>query len=237
MIDVSIILPCLNEAETVANCINKAKVCLDKSSFSYEVILADNGSTDGSVEIAKNLGVRIIKVPEKGYGAAILAGLKNAEGQFIVIADSDDSYDLGIANLFIETLADGHDLVLGCRFPKLGGEIIPGAMPHLHRYVGTPILSWLVRILFKTDIADINCGYRGLQKSFSEKLDLKSSGMEFASEMIVKAVLLKGRMKQIPITLHPDGRKNSQSHLKPFRDGLRHVSLILKFFFRNPVKH
>ncbi len=223
--EVSIVIPCLNEAETLAAVISKAKdFCLGQS-ISFEIIIADNGSTDGSVEIATTFGkeIRIVSVEQRGYGAALIGGIESARGAFIIMGDADDSYALDRLELFIQKLRDGYDLVMGNRF--LGG-ISPGAMPWLHRYLGNPVLSWLGRLFFKVPIGDFHCGLRAFKTNSIRSLGLKSTGMEFASEMVVKASLNGLRITEVPTTLKVDGRSRAP-HLRTWRDGWRHLVFLL----------
>ena len=221
--DLSIVIPCLNEAETLRTVILKAKGSIQKSGLMGEVIVADNGSTDGSQEIAVNCGARVVNVPIKGYGSALTQGIKEARGKFIIMGDADDSYDFESLELFISKLQEGYDLVIGNRF--LGG-IEKGAMPWLHRYLGNPVLSWLGRLFFKIPIGDFHCGLRAFKKDAIISLSLKSTGMEFASEMIVKASLSRMKLAEVATTLRPDGRSRAP-HLRTWRDGWRHLVFLL----------
>lgn len=223
--EISIVMPCLNEAETLEICITKALNFLKKNNILGEVIIADNGSTDGSLKIAEKLGAKVVHAKIKGYGAALQAGVKNAEGKYVIIGDSDDSYDFSNLMPFIEKLREGNDLVMGNRFK---GGIAKAAMPFLHRYVGNPVLSFIGRLFFKTEIRDFHCGLRAFSKEAYKKMDLKTTGMEFASEMVVKASLKKMRIQEVPTTLSPDGRTRPP-HLRTFRDGWRHLRFLLIF--------
>lgn len=225
-LELSVVIPCLNEAETVGVCVRKALAAIHRHGICGEVVVADNGSSDGSQAIAIEAGARIVDVEAKGYGNALRAGIASAEGKWVIMGDADDSYDFAILHQFVEKLREGYDLVQGCRLPSGGGTVLPGAMPFLHRWFGNPFFSYLVRNMFHAPIRDIYCGYRGFDKAFYEKLGLRCSGMEFATEMIIKATLNGGRIADIPITLHPDGRKLARSHLRTFRDGWR----TLRFF-------
>ena len=222
----SAVMPCLDEAETLATCIRKARSAFERLGLAGEVVVADNGSTDGSQAIARECGARVVDAKERGYGSALMSGIAAAKGRFIIMADSDDSYDWSDLDRFVDALRGGAQLVMGCRFPRGGGTIEPGAMPFLHRYLGTPLLSGAARLFFKSDIRDVNCGMRGFAKEAIEKLELRATGMEFASEMIVKASLAGLRMEQVPIALHPDGRTRAP-HLRSFRDGWRHLRFLL----------
>ncbi len=223
--ELTILMPCLNEAETLAACITKAKRFLQNYGVAGEILVADNGSTDGSREIASSLGARLVAVPERGYGNALLAGIGTARGRYVVMGDSDDSYDFSALGLYLEELRLGYDLGMGNRFL---GEIKPGAMPPLHRYLGNPMLSFIGRLLFRSPIGDFHCGLRGFNKEAIENLRLQTPGMEFASEMVVKATLRKLRIAEVPITLSPDGRSRPP-HLRSWRDGWRHVRFMLLF--------
>jgi glycosyltransferase involved in cell wall biosynthesis len=223
--DLSVVLPCLDEAETLATCITKAQRAMKQLAVDGEVIVADNGSADGSQEIAHRLGARVIDVPVKGYGSALLSGIAAARSEFVVMADADDSYDLGGLAPFVDALRGGADLVMGNRF--LGG-IEPGAMPTLNRYVGNPILTRLGRLLFRSPSGDFHCGMRAFRRSSILALGLRTAGMEFASEMVVRATLAKLRIVEVPVTLSPDGRTRAP-HLRPWRDGWRHLRFLFLY--------
>ena len=225
LLELTILMPCLNEAETIAPCIQKALAYLAQSGVSGEVLIADNGSTDGSQAIARGLGARVIDVPEKGYGAALIAGIAGARGRFVIMGDSDDSYDFSALDPFIAKLRDGFDLVMGNRFK---GGIAPGAMPPLHRYLGNPVLSTIGRVFFGGPIRDFHCGLRGFSRVAIAALDLRAPGMEFASEMVVKATMRGLRITEVPTTLSPDGRSRPP-HLRSWRDGWRHLRFLLIF--------
>jgi glycosyltransferase involved in cell wall biosynthesis len=216
-------LPCLNESETLAVCIKKAQSSITKSRLKGEVLVADNGSTDGSQQIAKSLGARLITVREKGYGSALIAGIEASKSEFIIMGDADDSYALDALDEFIQSLLDGNELVMGNRFQ---GGVARGAMPWLHKYIGNPVLSWLGRLFFKIPIGDFHCGLRGFNTEAIRGLNLKSTGMEFASEMIVKASLNGLKIAEVPTTLKPDGRSRAP-HLRTWRDGWRHLVFLL----------
>ncbi len=224
-LELSIVMPCLNEAETVGVCVEKALRFLEKGAVDGEVIVADNGSTDGSVEIARRAGARVIHVPEKGYGNALMGGIRAARGRYIIMGDSDDSYDFLHLEGFLEKLREGYDLVMGNRFK---GGIAPGAMPFLHRWLGNPVLSGIGRLLFRSPCGDFHCGLRGFSKSAAEKMRLQTPGMEFASEMVVKASLLGMRVAEVPTTLSKAGRSRLP-HLRSWRDGWRHLRFLLLF--------
>jgi glycosyltransferase involved in cell wall biosynthesis len=221
--ELSIVMPCLNEAETLSVCIYKASSFLKDNDVSGEIIVADNGSTDGSQKIAVEHGARVINVSERGYGAALMGGINAAFGKYIIMADADDSYDLLNLSPFLEKLRDGYELVMGNRFK---GGIKPGAMPKLHRYLGNPVLTKIGQVFFQSGIGDFHCGIRGFQKSAIEQLKLNTTGMEFASEMIVKATLNNLNIAEVPTTLSPDGR-NRPPHLRSWRDGWRHLRFLL----------
>lgn len=221
----SIVMPCLNEAESVGECIRAAQAGLAAADASGEVILADNGSSDGSQEIARALGARVVDVPRRGYGAALMGGFKAARGRFIAMGDADASYDFSSLKLFLERLRAGDDLVMGNRFE---GGIKPGAMPFLNRYLGNPVLSFIGRLFFGSKIGDFHCGLRAFRRDMLPKLDLQSEGMEFASEMVVKATLNNLKISEVPTTLSPALRSRAP-HLRPWRDGWRHLRFLLLF--------
>jgi len=219
-------MPCLNEAETLATCIAKARNALDELAIAGEVVIADNGSTDGSQEIARRAGARVVDIRERGYGYALRGGMSAALGEWIIIGDADDSYDFGSIAPFIEKLGARYELVMGCRMPWGNGRIMEGAMPWKHRWIGNPVLSFLGRLFFKSSTNDFHCGLRGLTKAAFLKMDLRSTGMEFASEMVMKATLANLRVTEVPITLHKDGRSRAP-HLRSWRDGWRHLRFML----------
>ncbi|MEM9788719.1 MAG: glycosyltransferase family 2 protein, partial [Pseudomonadota bacterium] len=225
MTELTILMPCLNEAETLEICIVKAFDYLKRSGVDGEVLIADNGSTDGSQEIAKGLGARVVDVPVKGYGAALGAGIAAARGRYVIMGDSDDSYDFSNLDPFVEQLRDGADLVMGNRF--LGG-IEKNAMPPLHRYLGNPVLSAVGRIFYHTPIGDFHCGLRGFSREAILALHLNTPGMEFASEMVIRATLFNLDIREVPTTLKPDGRSRPP-HLRSWRDGWLHLKLLLTF--------
>jgi glycosyltransferase involved in cell wall biosynthesis len=224
-LEVSVVMPCLNEAETLATCIRKAQSMFTKHGVRGEVIVADNGSTDGSREIAEREGARLIDVTSKGYGSALRGGITAARGRFVIMADADDSYDFAGSFPIVARLREGYDLVMGNRF--LGG-IAPGAMPPLHRYLGNPVLTAIGRLFFRSPVRDFHCGLRGFTKSAFERMELRTTGMEFASEMVVKATLLGMRVTEVPVTLAQDGRSRSP-HLRTWRDGWRHLRFLLLY--------
>lgn len=222
-IELSILMPCLNESETIQICIEKAKNYLKCAGITGEILIADNGSTDDSQILAEALGARVIIVPVRGYGAALRAGINAARGRFVIMGDADDSYDFSALNSFLEKLREGYDLVIGNRFQ---GGIQPGAMPALHRYLGNPILSYIGRLLFKSEIRDFHCGLRGFNRNAIRSLDLWTDGMEYASEMIVKATIQNLTITEVPTVLYPDGRSRPP-HLRSWRDGWRHLRFLL----------
>lgn len=219
-------MPCLNEAETLPACIGKALRFLRENKVSGEVLVADNGSTDGSQELAAKLGARVVGVAERGYGNALRGGIAAARGKFVVMGDADDSYDFSALGEFVEKLRAGADLVQGCRLPAGGGTIDPDAMPPSHRWLGNPLFSALARRMFRVPVNDIYCGLRGFRRDLIPRLDLRCEGMEFATEMLIKASLRGARIEEVPITLHRDGRTAHPPHLRTFRDGWR----TLRFF-------
>ena len=227
-VELTILMPCLNEAETLATCITKARASLEDLGVAGEVLIADNGSTDGSVELAEKCGARVVHVAAKGYGSALRGGIAAARGKFILMGDADDSYDFSSIEPFLTKLRAGHDLVMGCRMPRGGGTILPGAMPWKHRWIGNPVLSFIGRLFFKCPATDFHCGLRAFSKSAYEQMELQTTGMEFASEMVIKATLRGVSIAEVPITLHPDGRSRPP-HLRSWRDGWRHLRFMLLF--------
>jgi glycosyltransferase involved in cell wall biosynthesis len=223
--ELSIIMPCLNEAETLEICIKKAQEFLKSHNIVGEVVVADNGSTDGSPEIAKSCKARLVQVPEPGYGSALMGGIAAAQGTYIIMGDADDSYDFFNLMPFVQKLREGYDLVMGNRFK---GGIKPGGMPFLHKYLGNPILTVIGRWFFNSPVGDFHCGLRGFRKESIDRLKLQTTGMEFASEMVVKATLNKLRICEVPTTLSPDGRSR-KSHLRTWRDGWRHLRFMLLY--------
>lgn len=228
-IELSVVMPCLNEADTLETCIRKAQKAIDSHAIRAEIVIADNGSTDGSQEIALRLGARVVPVERKGYGSALMGGIAAAEGTFIIMGDCDDSYDFLEIPKFVEKLRAGYALVQGCRLPSGGGTVLPGAMPFLHRWWGNPMFSWMARTWFRAPIHDIYCGLRGFTKAFYQRMDQRCTGMEFATEMILKASLFEEKIAEVPITLHPDGRTSHPPHLKTFRDGWRTLRFFLMY--------
>ena len=227
--ELSIVMPCLNEADTLRTCIEKALQSLRTHNIVGEIVVADNGSTDGSQAIAVGMGVRVIPVEAKGYGSALMEGIAAARGRFVIIGDADDSYDFLEVPRFLEKLREGFDLVQGCRLPWGGGKVMPGAMPLLHRWWGNPMFSILARWWFHAPIHDVYCGMRGFTKELYDRLEQRCTGMEFATEMIVKASLRRVKIAEVPITLHPHGRTSHAPHLKTFRDGWRTIRFFLMY--------
>jgi len=227
-IEVSFVMPCLNEAETLEACIRKARRAIEAHGLPAEIVVADNGSTDGSQEIARRLGARVVPVAARGYGAALAGGIGAARGRYVIMGDADDSYDFSAVQPFIEKLRQGYDLVMGCRLPAGGGTILPGAMPFKHRYLGNPVLSFIGRLFFRSPVTDFHCGLRGFTREAFQRMELRTTGMEFASEMVLKATLLGMRITEVPITLHPDGRSRPP-HLRSWRDGWRHLVFMLLY--------
>ncbi|HKF26281.1 MAG TPA: glycosyltransferase family 2 protein, partial [Candidatus Acidoferrum sp.] len=224
-VDVSVVIPCLNEANSLGICVEKARKALLEARLRGEVIVADNGSTDGSIEIAQKTGARVVPVVQRGYGSALKAGIRAARGAFIVMGDADDSYDFSDVPRFVEEWRKGNDVVMGNRF---AGEIKPGAMPWHHKYIGNPGLTALLNLLFRSGIGDSHCGMRGFTRDVFERMDLRSSGMEFASEFVIKAAQIGAKTSEIPITLWKD-KRGRPPHLRSFRDGWRHLRFMLMY--------
>ena len=227
-VDLTILMPCLNEAETLSTCIEKAKRGAVSTGLTAEVLIADNGSTDGSVEIAVRSGARVAHITKRGYGNAISGGISAARGRWIIMGDADDSYDFSRIAPFTERLAEGFDLVMGCRLPSGGGTIEPGAMPWKHRWLGNPVLSFVGRIFFASPIHDFHCGLRAFTRDAWEQMALQTTGMEFASEMVIKATVNHLKIAEVPIVLHRDGRSRPP-HLRSWHDGWRHLRFMLLF--------
>lgn len=223
--ELTILMPCLNEAETLATCVAKARAFIDRAGIKGEVLVADNGSTDGSQAIAEQAGARVVAVPARGYGAALAGGIAQAQGRYVVMGDADDSYDFSELGGMLAALREGNDLVMGNRFR---GGIAKGAMPPLHRYLGNPVLSFLGRLFYRAPIGDFHCGLRGFSRDAMRELHLSTPGMEFASEMVVKSALHKLRIAEVPVTLSPDGRSRPP-HLRTWRDGWRHLRFLLLY--------
>jgi glycosyltransferase involved in cell wall biosynthesis len=224
-VDVTILMPCLNEAETVGTCIGKAQRFLSQAGISGEIVVADNGSIDGSQQIAEHAGARVVPVADRGYGAALIGGIQAAQGLYVIMGDADDSYDFSVLAPFIERLRAGADIVMGNRFK---GGIAPGAMPFLHRYLGNPVLSWIGRLFFHIKVGDFHCGLRGFNRTRVTALHLRITGMEFASEMVVRAALAGYRIDEVSTTLSKAGRSRSP-YLRTWQDGWRHLSFLLMF--------
>ena len=224
-LDVSVVIPCLNEANSIGYCVGKAIAAFQAAGLRGEVVVSDNGSTDGSIELAEKLGARVVRAEQKGYGAALQAGIRASRGQFIVMGDADDSYDFTEVPRFVKAWRKGFDVVMGNRFK---GEIKPGAMPWHHKYVGNPILSGVLKLLFHANIGDSHCGMRGFTRAVFDKMDLRSTGMEFASEFVIKATQLGAKITEIPITLWKD-KRGRPPHLRSFRDGWRHLRFMLLY--------
>jgi hypothetical protein len=225
MTELTILMPCLNEAATVGDCVAKARRFLERTGIAGEVLVADNGSDDGSRELAQEAGARVVQVAERGYGTALAAGIAAASGRYVIMGDADDSYDFSRLEGFVEKLREGYPLVMGNRFK---GGIRKGAMPWLHRYLGNPVLSFIGRVLFRAKVSDFHCGLRGFDRDAMRSLDLRTPGMEFASELVVKATLAGWRIAEVPTTLHPDGR-GRPPHLRSWHDGWRHLRFLLLF--------
>ena len=223
--EVTALMPCLNEARTLATCIQKAQTCFTDLGIDGEVVVADNGSSDGSQAIARALGARVVDVPRRGYGAALCGGIAASRGRIIVMGDADDSYDWSAMGLFVDKVRGGMDLVMGNRF---AGGIRPGAMSPLHRYVGNPVLSFIARTAFHAPVGDFHCGMRAFTRDAYERMHVRTQGMEFATEMVANAVLAGLRIGEVPVVLYPDGR-DRPPHLRTFRDGWRHVLFIATY--------
>ncbi len=222
-------MPCLNEAETLEGCIRSAQRALADGGIRGEIIVADNGSTDGSPDIGVRQGARVIDVTERGYGSALMGGIRAARGRYVIMGDADASYDFAEIPTFVRELRLGFDIVQGCRLESGGGTVQPNAMRFLHRWWGNPMFSRMARWWFRAPIHDIHCGMRGFDREYWFRLDQHCTGMEFASEMIIKAALRGARLGEVPITLHPDGRTAHRSHLRTFRDGWRHLRFFLMY--------
>jgi len=228
-IELSVVMPCLNEVDTLEVCIKKAKEGIHSANIPGEIVIADNGSTDGSPDLASSLGARVVNVSAKGYGNALMGGIEAARGRYIIMGDADDSYDFREIPRIVDKLREGYDLVQGCRLPSGGGTVMPGAMPFLHRWWGNPMFSIMARSWFGAPVHDIYCGLRGFTKELYLRLNQRCTGMEFATEMIIKSSLHSQKIAEVPITLHPDGRKSHAPHLKTFRDGWRTLRFFLMY--------
>lgn len=228
-VEVSVVMPCLDEADTVEVCVEKALRALREEGIAGEVLVADNGSKDASRELAARAGARVVPVASRGYGNALMGGIAAARGRFVIMGDADDSYDFLEVPKFVAKLRDGYELVQGCRLPSGGGRVMPGAMPRSHRWLGNPLFSSLARLWFGAPVHDVYCGLRGFTKEHYYRLDQRCTGMEFATEMIIKSSLYKARICEVPITLHPDGRKTHAPHLRTIRDGWRTLRFFLMY--------
>jgi glycosyltransferase involved in cell wall biosynthesis len=228
-LELTVVIPCLNEADTLGTVVGKAQRVISEQDLAAEIVVADNGSSDGSQEIAGRLGARVVPVAEKGYGHALMEGIRAARGRYVVMADADDSYDLLELPKFVDKLREGYDLVQGCRLEAGGGRVMPGAMPMLHRRWGNPMFSRMARSWFKAPVTDVYCGFRGFTKEFWETLGQRAGGMEFATEMIIQASRHWANIAEVPITLHPDGRMAHEPHLRTFRDGWRTLRFYLMY--------
>jgi len=228
-IELSIVIPCLNEADTIQHVLETAKLAITEHDIAGEIIVADNGSTDGSQDLAASLGARVVPVTRRGYGSALMAGIEAARGKYVIMGDADASYDFSEIPRFLDKLREGYDLVQGCRFESGGGKILPGAMPALHRWWGNPMFSRLAKWWFQSPVNDVYCGLRGFTRDHAARLDQRSLGMEFAVEMIIKSSLHGARVAEVPITLHPDMRQDRLPHLRTFRDGWRTLRFFLMF--------
>ena len=222
-IELSIVMPCLNEAETLKSCIDKAKKFMEENQINGEIVIGDNGSTDGSQQIVLDCGARLVEINEPGYGRVLMGAFHAARGKYIIMGDSDESYDFSHLGPFVDKLHEGYDLIIGNRFK---GEIKPKAMPMMNQYLGNPVLSSIGRLFFRSEIGDFHCGLRGFNRASLLALDLKTTGMEFASEMIVASTIHHLRITEVPVVLSPDGR-GRPSHLRPWRDGWRHLRFLL----------
>ena len=225
--DLSVVIPCLNESETIGICIKKAKYQIKKLKLKGEIIISDNGSTDGSEKIARKLGAKVFNCKIKGYGSAVINGIKKSKGKFIIIADADNSYNLNDIPKFYKKIQDGYDLIQGCRLPKGGGKIKKGAMPISHRIIGNPFFSKLVKVFYNLKFNDVYCGMKILRRKFFKKANFFSQGMVFCLEILIKSKVMGAKVDEIPITLFKDGRVNSKSHLNTIKDGLKTLKFIL----------
>ena len=228
-IELSVVMPCLNEKDTLGICVEKAVAALKARGIRGEVIVADNGSTDGSQDIARRLGARVVQVEERGYGNALRGGIASARGKWVLMGDADDSYDFRVIGDFYDKLQDRYDIVQGCRLPRGGGTVMPGAMPPSHRWLGNPMFTRMANMWFKVPVSDVYCGMRAFKREFYNSLDLRCTGMEFATEMLIKSSLFEGNIAEIPITLHKDGRIAHAPHLRTVRDGWRTLRFFLLY--------
>ena len=225
--DVSVVVPCLDEADTIADVVHEARQACERSGLAGEIVVADNGSTDTSRERASSAGARVVTVRERGYGNALMGGIAASRSPFIIMGDADGSYDFSAIPDFVAKLRDGNALVMGCRLASGGGRVMSGAMPFLHRWWGNPMFSWMARRWFRAPIHDVHCGLRGFTRELWDRLELQCTGMELASEMVIKAALFAVPTAEVPITLRPDGRRAGSSHLRTFRDGWRHLLVYI----------
>ena len=225
--DLSIVIPCLNEEDTLGICLSKIATVAEYQNFSIEVIVADNGSCDESIKIANSFHAKVAHIAKKGYGAALMGGIENSKAPFILMADADDSYDFLEVPKFFEKIKEGYDLIQGCRLPKGGGKIEQGAMPWSHRHIGNPLFTYLVKSWFNSPINDVYCGMRAFSRTFYDSLKMKCTGMEFATEMIIKAANCNTKTVEVPITLYKDGRIQHPPHLRTIRDGLKTLQFFL----------
>jgi glycosyltransferase involved in cell wall biosynthesis len=227
--ELSVVIPCLDEAETLATVIREARAALDRAGIRGEIVVGDNGSTDGSQEIARHEGARVVDITERGYGSAVMGAIARSRGRYVVMGDADASYDFEAIPAFLAALRAGNGLVMGCRLPSGGGRVMKGAMPLLHRWWGNPMFSWMVRRWFRAPIHDVHCGMRGFSRELYDRLELRCTGMEFASEMVIKSALARATIAEVPITLRPDQRVRRTAHLRTFRDGWRHLRFYLMY--------
>jgi glycosyltransferase involved in cell wall biosynthesis len=227
-LELTVVMPCLNESRTVGACVEKALRAMRESGIDGEVVVADNGSSDGSQDIARKLGARVVPVTERGYGAALMGGIAAARGTYVIMGDADESYDFLEVPRFVAKLREGHDLVMGCRLPAGGGTVQKDAMPFLHRWFGNPAFTALARLWFGVPLHDVHCGLRGFRREWHQALDQRCTGMEFATEMVIKASKFRSTITEIPITLRPDGR-GRRPHLRTWRDGWRHLRFYLMY--------
>jgi glycosyltransferase involved in cell wall biosynthesis len=230
--EISVVIPCLNEAQTLPDCLDRAQRALKAGGLSGEIIVVDNGSTDGSSDVAARFGAKVLQVGSRGYGNAVSAGVRAARGEYIVVGDADGSYDFLEIPRFVSKLREGFDLVQGCRLPAGGGTVAPGAMPFLHLRLGNPVFSWLARGLFGTAVSDIHCGLKGFTRALYQTLDLRSPGFEFNCELLLEATRRRAKIAELPITLQRDSRRAHPPHLRTFRDGVRHLGFFLLYRLR-----
>src|SRR5437867_6036364 len=228
-LELSVVIPCLNEAETIEIVIREARTAIDRAGIVAEIIVADNGSNDGSQELARDLGARVVPVSARGYGSALMGGIAASRGKYIMMGDADASYDFGAIPDFMAQLRAGKAIVMGCRLPTGGGRVMEGAMPFLHRWWGNPMFSWMVRRWFRAPLHDVCCGLRGVTRQLYDQIALRCTGMEFATEMVIKSALARAPFGEVPITLRPDQRRTRAPHLRTFRDGWRTLRFYLLY--------